>query len=113
MAGDGRAALMEKAYYFLAEKRYSTYTQRTTSETFDRETVWHLSTTVISPLQQFCNKVGTTLEHDLCFHASSLPCLHTFWHAIPTSSYICNVFYFLVSILHCVNLKIDVNLSYS
>ena len=22
---------------------------------------------------------------DLCFHASSLPCLHTFWHAIPTS----------------------------
>jgi len=55
MAGDGRAALMEKAYYFLAEKRYSTYTQRTTSATFDRETVWHLSTTVISPLQQFCN----------------------------------------------------------
>ena len=28
----------------------------------------------------------------LCFHASSLPCLHTFWHAIPTSFYI----YFLV-----------------
>ena len=27
---------------------------------------------------------------------SSLPCLHTFWHAIPTSSYIFNVFYFLV-----------------
>ena len=23
---------------------------------------------------------------------SSLPCLHTFWHAIPTSFYICNVF---------------------
>ena len=23
--------------------------------------------------------------NDLCFHASSLPCLHTFWHAIPTS----------------------------
>ena len=21
---------------------------------------------------------------DLCFHALSLPCLHTFWHAIPT-----------------------------
>ena len=33
---------------------------------------------------------------DLCFHASSLPCLHTFWHAIPTSFYIFNVFYFLV-----------------
>ena len=27
---------------------------------------------------------------DLCFHASSLPYLHTFWHAIPT------FFYFLV-----------------
>ena len=35
---------------------------------------------------------------DLCFHASSLPCLHTFWHAIPTSFYIFNVFYFLVYI---------------
>ena len=35
---------------------------------------------------------------DLCFHASSLPCLHTFWHAIPTSFYIFNVLYFLVSI---------------
>ena len=30
---------------------------------------------------------------DLCFHSSSLPCLHTFWHAIPTSFYIFNVFY--------------------
>ena len=29
---------------------------------------------------------------DLCFHASSLPCSHTFWHAIPTSFYIFNVF---------------------
>ena len=33
---------------------------------------------------------------DLCFHASSLPCLHTFWHAIPTSFYIFNVFYFFI-----------------
>ena len=33
--------------------------------------------------------------------ASSLPCLHTFWHAIPTSSYIFNVFYFLVYIGSC------------
>ena len=32
---------------------------------------------------------------DLCFHASSLPCLHTFWHAIPTSFYIFNVFYYV------------------
>ena len=29
---------------------------------------------------------------DLCFHTSSLPCSHTFWHAIPTSFYIVNVF---------------------
>ena len=35
---------------------------------------------------------------DLCFHASSLPCLHTFWHAIPTS------FTFLFS---CTILNID------
>ena len=28
----------------------------------------------------------------LCFHAISLPCSHTFWHAIPTSFYIFNVF---------------------
>ena len=54
--------------------------------------------------------MGLCLYVDLCFHASSLPCLHTFWHAIPTSSYIFNVFYFLVSILFDVNLKIDVNL---
>ena len=24
---------------------------------------------------------------DLCFHASSPPCLHNFWYAIPTSFY--------------------------
>ena len=35
---------------------------------------------------------------DLCFHALSLPCLHTFWHAIPTSFYILN-FVSLVSVL--------------
>ena len=29
------------------------------------------------------------------FMLSSLPCLHTFWHAIPTSSFIFNVFYSL------------------
>ena len=40
--------------------------------------------------------MGLCLYVDLCFHASSLPCLHTFWHAIPTSLYIFNVFYFLV-----------------
>ena len=33
-------------------------------------------------------------SRNLCFHASSLPCLHTFWHAIPTSFYIFNVFIF-------------------
>ena len=35
---------------------------------------------------------------DLCFYASSLPCSHTFWHAIPTSFYISKVFLSLVSI---------------
>ena len=29
---------------------------------------------------------------DPCFYALSLPCSHTFWHAIPTSFYIFNVF---------------------
>ena len=33
---------------------------------------------------------------DLCFHALSLSCSHTFWHAIPTSFYIFNVFLNLV-----------------
>ena len=37
------------------------------------------------------------MEHcryvDLCFHASSLPCLHTFWHAIPTAFYISNLYF--------------------
>ena len=32
---------------------------------------------------------------DLCFHGLSLPCLHTFWHAIPAPFYIFDVFYFL------------------
>ena len=43
--------------------------------------------------------MGLCLYVDLCFHASSLPCLHTFWHAIPTSFYIFNVFYFLVNLI--------------
>ena len=42
---------------------------------------------------------------DLCFHASSLPCLHTFWHAIPTSFYIFNVFIFLFLYFFGVNLS--------
>ena len=32
---------------------------------------------------------------DLCFHVSSLPCLQTFWHAIPTSFCIFNVYFLL------------------
>ena len=39
---------------------------------------------------------------DLCFHAPSLPCLHTLWHAIPTFLmfyFVFCFFYFLVSIL--------------
>ena len=43
----------------------------------------------------------------LCFYASSLPCLHTFWHAIPTSLYIFNVFLFT-----CFYTFFGVNLSY-
>ena len=31
---------------------------------------------------------GALPVRDLCFHASSLPCLHTFWRAILTSFYI-------------------------
>ena len=41
------------------------------------------------------------------FMLSSLPCLYTFWHAIPTSFYTFNVLYFLFLYLF------DVNLSYS
>ena len=33
---------------------------------------------------------------DLCFHASSLPCLHTFWHDIPTFLMFFFYSYFLV-----------------
>ena len=33
---------------------------------------------------------------------SFLPCLHTFWHAIPTSFYISNVFLFLLYKHTCV-----------
>ena len=44
---------------------------------------------------QTLDGMGLCLYVDLCFHASSLPCLHTFWHAIPTSFYI---LYFLVAI---------------
>ena len=53
--------------------------------------------------------MGLCLYVDLCFHASSLPCLHTFWHAIPTSSYIFNVFYFLLYLLVLVPLCYVVN----
>ena len=33
------------------------------------------------------------------FMLSSLPCLHTFWHAIPTSCYIFNVLFYSCNIL--------------
>ena len=36
---------------------------------------------------------GALYYVDLCFHLSSIHCLHIFWHAVPTSFYI---FYFLV-----------------
>ena len=43
--------------------------------------------------------MGLCQDVDLCFHALSLPCLHAFWHAIPTSFYIFNVFFKSCSIL--------------
>ena len=49
---------------------------------------------------------GALPIRDLCFHASSLPCSDTFWHAIPTSFYIFNVFYFLfLYFFWCYNLS--------
>ena len=44
--------------------------------------------------------MGVCQYVDLCFLPSSLPCLHTFWHAIPTSFYISNVSNFRVSVLY-------------
>ena len=43
-----------------------------------------------TPMQQCEKDVGMGLCQYvyLCFHALSLPCLHIFWHAIPTSFYI-------------------------
>ena len=32
---------------------------------------------------------------DLCFHASSLPCLHAFWHAIPTPFIVSCEYYYV------------------
>ena len=49
--------------------------------------------------------MGHCLYDDLGFMLSSLPCLYTFWHAIPTSFYIFDAFYFLFLYF------IDVNLS--
>ena len=52
-----------------------------------------------------CRDGALPVYVDLCFHASSLPCLHTFWHAIPTSFYIFNVFIFLFLYFFGVNLS--------
>ena len=57
----------------------------------------HLFTFLMFFIFLFLYFFDVCLYVDLCFHASSLPCLHTFWHAIPTSFYIFNVFYFLVT----------------
>ena len=51
-------------------------------------------------------EMGLCQNVDLnCFHASSLPCLHTLLASHPYIFYIFNVFYFLVSILFGVNLS--------
>ena len=42
-------------------------------------------------VQPQCEKVvgmGLCQYFDLCFYASLLPCLHTFWHAIPQHIYV-------------------------
>ena len=46
MAGGWQSALMEKAYYYLAEKRYPAKLRTTSAET-----VRHLSTIVVGPLR--------------------------------------------------------------
>ena len=45
---------------------------------------------------------------DLCFHALSLPCLPTFWHAIPTSFYIFNVLSLVINIIHRPDEALDI-----
>ena len=52
-----------------------------------------LNSTLLNSL--LCVGMGLCHYIDLCFHASSLPCLHTFWHAIPTSFWIIMFFIFL------------------
>ena len=46
----------------------------------------------IAVTNQCQNDAGMRLCKFTFTIVSSLPCLHTFWHAIPTSFYICNVF---------------------
>ena len=51
---------------------------------------------LMDAVQRQCEKdvgVGLCQYIDLCFYASSLPCLHPFWHAIPTSFYTCIYIY--------------------
>ena len=52
-------------------------------------TAWSFITTLHlvatnSPWSINCSQLALPIRN-LCFHASSLPCLHTFRHAIPTS----------------------------
>ena len=51
-------------------------------------------------------RVGTRL--DLCFYASPPPCLHTFWHAIPTSFTL--LMFFLSCFYAFLVLQFDLNL---
>ena len=58
--------------------------------------LWYILGRPPCTVQLQCEKdvgMGLCQYVDLCFHALSLPCLHTFWHAIPTSFYIFNVFF--------------------
>ena len=68
-------------------------------------TAWMGAVSVLKDAVQLqCDKdvgMGLCQYIDLCFYASSLPCLHTYWHTIPIAFYIfCSCFYtsFLVLI---------------
>ena len=53
-------------------------------------TCWHLDVECGATVSKKDVGMGLCLHVDLCFHASSLPCLHTFWHAIPTFFFLHN-----------------------
>ena len=57
---------------------------------------------------QWRKGMGLCQNVHLCFHGSSLSCLHTFWHAIPSSFYTSNIFIFLYNSLTTVGYLLGV-----